>query len=164
MSKQQQERTRLTVPQARELAEAVVRKMNYTPEESAIIAEHVIDAGLCGYEYSGLPKLLDAIESKRNLRPRTPMKIIKETPVSIVFDGGNNIGMLAIQRLGEAVQAKAMVSGRGIGLSFTEDEVLRWITANPRSPLSRRARSSPRRMPRRLWACVRCSATAAWPA
>ena len=80
MSKQQQERTRLTVPQARELAEAVVRKMNYTPEESAIIAEHVIDAGLCGYEYSGLPKLLDAIESKRNLRPRTPMKIIKETP------------------------------------------------------------------------------------
>jgi len=110
-----QERTRLTVSQARELAEAVVRKLSYTPEESAIIAEHVIDAGLCGYEYSGLPKLLDAIESKRNDIPRTPMKVIKETPVSIVFDGGNNIGMLAIQRLGEAVRAKASVTGFAIG-------------------------------------------------
>ena len=72
-----QERTRLTVNQARELAEAVVRKMDYSAEEAAVIAEHIIDAALCGYEYSGLPKLLDAIESKRNLRPRTPMKIIK---------------------------------------------------------------------------------------
>ena len=110
-----QERTRLTVSQARELAQAVARKMAYSAEDSAVIAEHVIDAALCGYEYSGLPKLLDAIESQRNLRPRTPMKIIKETPISIVFDGGNNIGMLAIQRLGEAVQAKAMVSGFAIG-------------------------------------------------
>jgi len=116
MSQQQpQERTRLTVSQARELAEAVVRKMDYSVEDSAVIAEHIIDAALCGYEYSGLPKLLDAIESKRNLRPRTPMKVIKETPVSIVFEGGNNIGMLAIQRLGEAVQAKALVSGFAIG-------------------------------------------------
>ena len=73
-----QERTRLTVNQARELAQAVARKMAYSAEDSAVIAEHVIDAALCGYEYSGLPKLLDAIESQRNLRPRTPMKIIKE--------------------------------------------------------------------------------------
>ena len=79
-----QERTRLTVKQARELAEAVVRKMDYSAEDSVVIAEHIIDAALCGYEYSGLPKLLDAIESQRNLRPRTPMKVIKETPVSIV--------------------------------------------------------------------------------
>jgi LDH2 family malate/lactate/ureidoglycolate dehydrogenase len=89
--------------------------MDYSVEDSAVIAEHIIDAALCGYEYSGLPKLLDAIESKRNLRPRTPMKVIKETPVSIVFEGGNNIGMLAIQRLGEAVLAKALVSGFAIG-------------------------------------------------
>lgn len=110
-----QERTRLTVDQARDLAEAVVRKMDYSAEDSVVIAEHIIDAALCGYEYSGLPKLLDAIESKRNLLPRTPMRVIKETPVSILYEGGNNIGMLAIQRLGEAVQAKALVSGFAIG-------------------------------------------------
>ncbi len=77
MSQQQpQERTRLTVSQARELAEAVVRKMDYSVEDSAVIAEHIIDAALCGYEYSGLPKLLDAIESKRNLRPRDRKSVV----------------------------------------------------------------------------------------
>ena len=115
MSQPTQDRTRLSVAQARELSEAVVRKLGYTPEEAVIIAEHIIDAGLCGYEYSGLPKLLDAIESKRNKIPRTPMTVLKETPVSIVYEGGNNIGMLAIQRLGEAVRAKAKVSGFAIG-------------------------------------------------
>ena len=40
---QSQERTRLTVSQARELAEAVVRKMDYSAEDSAVIAEHIID-------------------------------------------------------------------------------------------------------------------------
>ena len=37
------------------MAEAVLGRIGYDAEEARIIADHVVDAALCGYEYSGLP-------------------------------------------------------------------------------------------------------------
>src|ERR1019366_241586 len=92
-----QERVRLGVAEARELAEQVLGRIGYDAEEARIIADHVIDAALCGYEYSGLPKLLDAVEHARARLPRSAMRTVRETPVSALFDAGNNIGMLAMR-------------------------------------------------------------------
>jgi LDH2 family malate/lactate/ureidoglycolate dehydrogenase len=50
-------RVHLSVAEARTLSEAAMRGVGYEPEEARILADHVIDAALCGYEYSGLPKL-----------------------------------------------------------------------------------------------------------
>ena len=48
-----------------------------TPEEEArIIADHVVDAALCGYEYSGLPKILNVAEHRQLREPRRPMRAI----------------------------------------------------------------------------------------
>src|SRR6266702_43993 len=91
-----QERIRLTVAEARELAERALGKLGYDAEEARIVADHVIDAALCGYEYSGLPKILNLPESRHFKLPRRPMKVLRETDVSIAFDGGNNVGMLAL--------------------------------------------------------------------
>lgn len=89
--------------------------MGYCEDEAAIIAEHVIDAALCGYEYSGLPKLLDAVEDKRSRMPRSPIRVIRETDASVLLDGGNNLGMLAMVHLARAVESKARRSGFAIG-------------------------------------------------
>src|SRR5688500_7746761 len=51
------ERVHLTVDEARSLSERALAGMGLPPDEAAIIADHVIDAALCGYEYSGLAKL-----------------------------------------------------------------------------------------------------------
>jgi LDH2 family malate/lactate/ureidoglycolate dehydrogenase len=104
-------RVRLSVDAARELATKVMRADGYAERDARIIAEHVIDAALCGYEYSGLPKLLDAVEHKRARLPRTPLRIVRETPVSTLFDGGNNNGMLALHDATLAAIAKAQTSG-----------------------------------------------------
>lgn len=108
-------RVRLSVAQARELALTVVCRMGYSDDDAAIVADHVIDAALCGYEYSGLPKLLDAIEDKRSSQPRSPILTLRETSVSVLFDGGNNLGMLTMVRLAEAVASKARATGFAIG-------------------------------------------------
>jgi hypothetical protein len=36
----------------------------YHNDEARIIADHVIDAAMCGYEYSGLAKILNVFESE----------------------------------------------------------------------------------------------------
>src|SRR3954467_1896266 len=91
-------RMRLTVAEAREHSERALRGIGYDPEEAQIIADHAIDAALCGYEYSGLAKLLNIPEHRRFKRPRTAIKVLRETEVSMLLDGGNNVGMLAMYR------------------------------------------------------------------
>ena len=104
-------RIHLSVPRARELAEGALRGLGYPGEDAAIIADHVIDAALCGYEYSGLAKILNIPDSKNFAAPRHPMTVLRETAVSIAFDARNTVGMLALYHAAEATIAKAATHG-----------------------------------------------------
>src|SRR5204862_3233438 len=90
------DRVHLSVDEARALAEGALRGIGYRDEEARIIADHVIDAALCGYEYSGLAKILNIPDSGHFRQARKPMRVLRETGVSLAYDGGNNVGMLAL--------------------------------------------------------------------
>src|SRR6266851_6942920 len=104
----------LGVDEARALSERALGAIGYDAEEARIIADHVIDAALCGYEYSGLAKLLNIPEHRRFQLPRRPLRILHETPVSALYDGGNNVGMLAMYHAANAAIAKAAAHGIAI--------------------------------------------------
>jgi len=106
-----QERINLSVPDARDLAEGALRGIGYDDHEARIVTDHVVDAALCGYEYSGLAKILNLPESRHFRLPRRPIKVLRETDVSIAFDGGNNVGMLALFHAAEATIRKAAAHG-----------------------------------------------------
>jgi LDH2 family malate/lactate/ureidoglycolate dehydrogenase len=112
-------RVRLSVPAARELAEGALRGIGYGDDEARIIADHVIDAALCGYEYSGLAKILNIPESEHFGQPRRPMAVLRETDISIAYDGGNQVGMLALFHAARAVIRKS--AAHGIGLVSVTD-------------------------------------------
>jgi len=104
-------RITLRVAEARDLAEGALRGIGYRDDEVRIIADHVIDAALCGYEYSGLAKILNIPDSEHFRQPRRTVKAIRETDVSLAFDGGNNVGMLALFYAAEATIKKAAAHG-----------------------------------------------------
>jgi len=105
------DRVRLTADEARKVAERALERIGYDTEEAAIVADHVLDAALCGYEYSGLPKILNVAEHRRLRQPRRVMRAVQETPVSARFDGGNNLGMVALYRATQIAIAKAGAQG-----------------------------------------------------
>jgi LDH2 family malate/lactate/ureidoglycolate dehydrogenase len=109
------DRVRLRVAEAHQLSERALRGIGYDPEEARIIAEHAIDAALCGYEYSGLAKILNIPEHRRFKRPRHPMEVLRETDVSTLFDGGNNVRMLVIYHAA-ARAAIEKATARGIAI------------------------------------------------
>src|SRR6185436_16580477 len=83
-------RVRLSVAAARDLSERAMRGVGYEAEEARILADHVIDAALCGYEYSGLPKLLNVVDHPTSKQPRRPVSVLRETGPTAMLDGGNN--------------------------------------------------------------------------
>src|ERR1700704_4193498 len=105
------DRVHLSVAEARALGEGALRGIGYDAEEARIIADHVIDAALCGYEYSGLAKILNIPGSEHFKLPRRPLKVLRETDVSVAFDGGNNVGMLSLFYAAEATIKKAEAHG-----------------------------------------------------
>jgi LDH2 family malate/lactate/ureidoglycolate dehydrogenase len=105
------DRVRLTTDEAQSLSEDTLRRIGYDAEEARIIANHVMDAALCGYEYSGLPKILNVAEHKRLRQPRRVIRALHETPVSARLDGGNHNGMYAVYQATQIAIAKAREHG-----------------------------------------------------
>jgi LDH2 family malate/lactate/ureidoglycolate dehydrogenase len=155
------DRIRLTVAEARDHAERALRGIGYAPEEANIVADHAIDAALCGYEYSGLAKLLNIPEHRRFKQPRCPIRVLRETEVSVLYDGGNNVGMLAMYHAARAAIAKAATHGFaivGVTNSWMSGRSAYYVEmiadANLRSGSTRRAPPAPSR---RLAGYARCS-------
>jgi LDH2 family malate/lactate/ureidoglycolate dehydrogenase len=90
------DRVHLGVAEARALSERAMRGIGYEPEDARILADHVLDAALCGYEYSGLPKLLNVVEHPRFKAGHGPLRVVRETSVSVLLDGGNQNGMIGM--------------------------------------------------------------------
>ncbi len=105
---------RLSVAEARELGEASLRRIGYPADEATIITDQLIDNALCGYRFASLPRILAIAEDEKTGRPRAPVRVIRETPVSALVDGGNKVGYIAAYRGAEIAIAKAKASGMTI--------------------------------------------------
>ncbi len=105
------ETVRLRVNEAQELGEKVLCNLGFTSEEAVIVATHLVDASMWGYEFAGLPRILVIAERPELKKPRKPISIVRETPVSALLDGGNNLGYVAVSRGVEIAIEKARRSG-----------------------------------------------------
>ena len=108
------DRIRMSVAEARALGEAAMRGAGYDDDDARILTDHVLDAALCGYEYSGLPKLLNVVDYPDFRRPRRPISVVRETAATAMLDGGNNTGMVAAYRAAEATIQRAAANGVAI--------------------------------------------------
>ena len=104
-------RVTLSLAAARRLALNALGGIGYSEADASILTDHMLDAALCGYEYSGLPKILQIANSPKQKQAVTPMRALHETPVSTLFDGGNQSGMLTLHHATDAAIAKAREHG-----------------------------------------------------
>ena len=108
------DRIRMTIAEARTLGESAMRGAGYDDDDARILVDHVLDAALCGYEYSGLPKLLNVVDAADFQLPRRPISVLRETAATALIDGGNQTGMVAAYRATEATIARAQANGLAI--------------------------------------------------
>jgi LDH2 family malate/lactate/ureidoglycolate dehydrogenase len=110
---------RLTVEEARALADRAMRAIGHDPADARLIADHLIDCELRGIAYGGLARAVSIAERIETTGvSRRAIRVVKDTPVSASLDGGDRIGyVVAHQAMAVAVD-KASVSGLAIVGAF----------------------------------------------
>src|SRR5215210_4860871 len=82
---------RMSVSEATALGEQALQRVGYSGEDARIVVDQLVDNMLCGYKFAGLPRILAIAGDHKTGKGRTPVKIVHETPLSALMDGGNNV-------------------------------------------------------------------------
>ena len=99
---------RLNVAEATALGEQALRHLGFSDDDARIVVRQLIDNALCGYPFASLPRILAIAQDPKTQQPREPVRIVHETPVSAMLDGGNNVGYVAVYRATEVAIEKAL--------------------------------------------------------
>jgi len=102
---------RLTVAEATALGERALQRTGYSGEDARIIVDQLVDNSLSGYRFAGLPRILAIAGDDKTRQHRTPVKMVNETPISALMDGGNNVGYIVAYRAAEVAITKAREHG-----------------------------------------------------
>ncbi len=73
---------RLSVAEATALGVRALHSLDLPDEDVRIIVEQLIDNALCGYPFASLPRILAIAQDAKIKRPRQPMRVVHDTPVS----------------------------------------------------------------------------------
>lgn len=102
---------RMNEAEAAAIGMRALKALGYPEDEAKIIVDQLIDNALCGYRFASLPRILAIATDPKHLRGRQPVKIVHETPLSALIDGGNNVGYLTCYRAAHLAAEKAKKSG-----------------------------------------------------
>jgi LDH2 family malate/lactate/ureidoglycolate dehydrogenase len=102
---------RLSVAEATAIGERALQRVGYSGEHARIIVDQLVDNALSGYRFAGLPRILAIAGDEKTQRARTPLKIVHETPVSALIDGGNHVGYIVAYEAAQVAIAKARKHG-----------------------------------------------------
>jgi uncharacterized oxidoreductase len=107
----------LPAPQLTDFATRLLTAGGVAGDEARLVAVSLVGANLRGHDSHGvmrIPFYLDSV-AKGELTPGAPFTAIKESPTTLVADGGWGFGQTQATRLTEALIQKARGSGTGLG-------------------------------------------------
>lgn len=102
---------RMSIEEAHALGTGACMRIGYSAEDAKIIVDQLIDNALCGYRFASLPRILAIAGDPKTKEPRRPVRIVHETPVSALVNGGNNVGYVACYHTARIAIDKAKQSG-----------------------------------------------------
>jgi len=102
---------RLSVAEATAIGERALQRVGYSGEHARIIVDQLVDNALSGYRFAGLPRILAIAGDEKTQKARTPIRIVHETPLSALIDGGNHVGYIVAYEAAQVALAKAREHG-----------------------------------------------------
>ena len=82
----------LAISAATDLAVRALTRAGVKPESARIVADHLVDANLCGHEFSSLPRVLAIVDELGKKPPPGEIRVTRDDRSCAVIDGGDNLG------------------------------------------------------------------------
>ena len=82
----------LTIEAATELAATTLTRHGMSVAHARQVADHLVDAALCGHEFSSLPRILAIVEELRAKGAASAIRVTREDGCFAHVDGGDSIG------------------------------------------------------------------------
>ncbi|SKB09424.1 Ldh family oxidoreductase [Aeromicrobium choanae] len=98
---------KIDIKDAHELVRQAMSRFGYDDEQQTIIADHLIDCTVRGFDVGGLPRAATLVERLRRSEPFGPIVVEQETASSIALDGGDQLGYIVAKQLTETLIEKA---------------------------------------------------------
>ncbi len=95
----------LTIAEATDLALRALTRAGMSAENARITADHLIDAALCGHEFSSLPRVIALAEALRDKPPSGATRVLRENHCSALLDGGDNVAyVVSLHAIDKAIE------------------------------------------------------------
>jgi LDH2 family malate/lactate/ureidoglycolate dehydrogenase len=96
---------RLSIADATDLAVRALTRAGMAPPSARTVADHLVDANLCGHEFSSLPRVLAIADELRRKPPPGSIRVVREDRSTAVIDGGDNVAyVVSIVAIDKAVE------------------------------------------------------------
>ena len=95
----------LSIAAATDLAVRALTRAGMTAHAASLVANHLVDANLCGHEFSGLPRVLAIAAEVGKKPPSGEIRVAREDRCSAVIDGGDNVAyVVSITAIDKAME------------------------------------------------------------
>jgi LDH2 family malate/lactate/ureidoglycolate dehydrogenase len=95
----------LRIADATDLAIRALTRAGMRDDAARIVADHLVDANLCGHEFSSLPRILAIADELSRKLPSGEIRVVRETPCSAVIDGGDNLAyVVSLTAIDKAIE------------------------------------------------------------
>ena len=96
---------KLPIAEATDLAVRALTRAGMSASSARIVADHLVDANLCGHEFSSLARVVAIVdELSRKTAPRE-IRVVREDRSSAVIDGGDNVAyVVSLAAIDKAVE------------------------------------------------------------
>jgi LDH2 family malate/lactate/ureidoglycolate dehydrogenase len=95
----------LSISEAIDLAVRALSHAGVKPESARIVADHLVDANLCGHEFSSPPRVLAIVDEFGKKAPPGEIRVTREDRSCAVIDGGDNLGyVVSLVAIDKAVE------------------------------------------------------------
>jgi LDH2 family malate/lactate/ureidoglycolate dehydrogenase len=95
----------ISIAEATDIAVRALTRAGMAADAARTVADHLVDANLCGHEFSSLPRVLAIVDELSRKGPPGPIRVVREDRGSAAIDGGDNVAyVVSIVAVDKAIE------------------------------------------------------------
>ena len=96
---------KISIAAATDLSMRALTRAGMSAASARIVADHLVDANLCGHEFSSLARVIAIVDELSRKEPPREIRVVRDDRSSAVIDGGDNVAyVVSLAAIDKAIE------------------------------------------------------------